>query len=203
MGFEDRIADLVLGPHLTATAGLIGNDIPVRFVGVIKTFEDRCALTLHDALEIFIVLISEGTQSDGGTMLFIDYSKGKSLGALDIPRTEALQTEIYHQTFKVMGDELGRRYSNNLIKRDELIDLLRRSKTALEEVPGNNLGIIYGAFIDSYGVDADNVFLDLVKAAGYKQIPTVYVMTPPKEVRNGDGAPKEPITPPKTSKKKR
>jgi len=63
--------------------------------------------------------------SEGGTLLHIDYSKGKTLGALDIPEPKILQKEIYHQAFKVMGDELGRRFSTNLIKRPDLVDLLR------------------------------------------------------------------------------
>jgi hypothetical protein len=114
-------------------------------------------------------------------MLFLDYSKGKSLGALDIPAPESLKAEIYQQTFKVMGDEWGRRFSTNLIKRDELVDLLRRSKTALQEAPEveesiekrlkRNLGIIYAAFRTSYGTDADNVFKGVVKDAGYSVIP--------------------------------
>jgi len=111
--------------------------------------------------------------SAGGTRLFIDYSKGKTLGALDIPSSDIIKAEIYHQTFKVMGDEWGRRFSTNLIKRDELIDLLRRSKTAFEEVrPGlrGNLGIVQTAFIKSYGTDADNVFRGLIKDAGYVQM---------------------------------
>lgn len=210
LGFEDRIADLVLGPHLTAAAGQIGYDTSKQFVDVINAFENGWAGNIRHAIDVFIVLISEGSQADretfiinftdtynekwkttqeilnsrgimtqvseGGTMLYLDYSKGKTLGALDIPQPEALKTEIYHQTFKVMGDEWGRRLSTNLIKRDELIDLLRRSKTALEEVkPGlaGNLGIIRDAFIkkDSYGTDAENVFLGLIRAAGYTENP--------------------------------
>lgn len=211
LGFEDRIADLVLGPHLTEAAGQIGFNTSGRFVNVIETFEKGWAETLRNAVEVFIVLISEGSQADrelfidrftrvytdkfdatqrilksrgymtqvseGGTLLFLDYSKGKTLGALDIPAPEALKGEIYQQTFKVMGDEWGRRFSTNLIKRDELIDLLRRAKTALQETPKaepslearlqRNLGIIYTAFRESYGTDADNVFQSLVRDAGY------------------------------------
>lgn len=208
MGFEDRIADLILGPHLTAAAGKIGTDTSQRFVTVITNFEQGWADTIKNAVNVFIVLISEGSQADreifiknftdvytakweatqeilkghnvmtqmseGGTMLFLDYSKGKTLGALYIPKPESLKTEIYHQTFKVMGDEWGRRYSTNLIKRDELIDLLRRCKPSLEEVPDgtySNLGIIKDAFIRSYGTDADEVFASLIKEAGYHEDP--------------------------------
>lgn len=208
LGYQDRTADLVLGPNISAAASLIGELTGKGFVNVIDAFEQGWAKTLKRAIDVFITLISEGSQSDrekfivqfidvysakfestqkmlkeggfrteiseGGTMLFIDYSKGKTLGALDIPEPNRLKTEIYHQTFKVMGDELGRRFSTNLIKRNDLIDLLRRSKTALEEVsPGlaGNLGIIKKAFRDSYGTDADNVFNGVIKDAGYTVTP--------------------------------
>ena len=144
----------------------------------ITAFERGWAETLKRAIDVFITLISEGSQADrekfiakfidiysvkyaetqkmlkqgghmtqmseGGTLLYIDYSRGKTLGALDIPHPSILKTEIYHQAFKVMGDELGRRFSTNLIKRNDLIELLCRSKTALEEVDpgldGNQVG---------------------------------------------------------------
>lgn len=213
LGYEDRTADLVLGPHLTEAAARIGAETSQKFVRVITDFEEGWASTLRNAVEVFIVLISEGSQadreifiqkftnvytekfdktqeilkshkimtqvSDGGTLLYLDYSKGKTLGALEIPQPDALKKEIYQQTFKVMGDEWGRRYSTNLIKREELIDLLRRCKTALQEVPGNNLGIIYDAFIKSYGTDAENVFVELVKAAGYSETPVRKVLQGP------------------------
>ena len=179
IGYLDRTADLVLGPNVTAAAALIGTTTGDRFVEVINTFENGWATTLKRAIDVFITLISEGSQSDrekfilqfikiysvkfndtqkmlkeggfitqvseGGTLLYIDYSRGKTLGALDIPNPLTLKTEIYHQAFRVMGDELGRRFSTNLIKRNDLIELLRRSKTALEEVtPGldGNLSLI-------------------------------------------------------------
>lgn len=207
LGYQDRTADLVLGPNVTAAAQLIGRLTGDRFVDVINTFERGWAETLKRAIDVFITLISEGSQADrekfiaqfieiyshkyadtqkmlkegghltqiseGGTMLFIDYSRGKTLGALDIPHPSTLKTEIYHQAFKVMGDELGRRFSTNLIKRNDLIDLLRRSKTALEEVePGSdgNLRIIGNAFASSYGTDAENVFQGLSREAGYSTV---------------------------------
>jgi len=101
-----------------------------------------------------------GKVSSGGTMLHIDVKKTKAV--LDIPTPMTLKTEIYHQTFRVMGDEWGRRFSTNLIKRDELVDLLRQSKTALQKVPASlesNMGIIHDAFVSSYGTDAENVFI--------------------------------------------
>jgi len=165
----------------------------------------RVSINLPWAIDVFITLIAEGSQTDrekfiarfidiyavkynttqemlkegssmrqvseGGTLLLIDYSRGKTLGALDIPNPMVLKTEIYHQAFKVMGDELGRRYSTNLIKRNELVELIRRSKTALEEVkPGleGNLGLIKNSFKNSYGTDAITVFDDILKDAGYK-----------------------------------
>ena len=232
---------MVLGPHLTAAAGRIGQDTSQQFVDVINAFENGWAGNIRHAIDVFIVLISEGSQSDretfiknftdtyqkkynstqeilnsrgimtqvseGGTMLYLDYSKGKTLGALDIPKPEALKTEIYHQTFKVMGDEWGRRLSTNLIKRDELIELLRRSKTALEEVrPGlyGNLGIIRDAFIkkDSYGTDAENVFMSLIRAAGYSEVPVSVVVSDPPKAKQEE-YPEETIIRKTSSKKKK
>ncbi len=204
LGYQDRTADLVLGPHLTKAAEVIGFDTSKKFVDVINRFENDWAETLKHAIDVFIVLISEGSQKDravfittfvdtygakwsenqetlksrkvmtqvseGGTMLYIDYSKGKTLGALDIPRPLTLKKEIYYQTFKVMGDEWGRRYSTNLIKRDELVELLRRSKTALDEEEPHlkgNLDIIRKAFVEQYGIDGNNVYNAMLKDAGY------------------------------------
>ncbi len=215
MGYEDRTADLALGPHLTAAAGKIGLETSQSFVDVINAFEFGWAQNIRKAVDVFIVLISEGSQSDrelfiknftdvyqtkyqktqqvlkeggylvgrsqGGTMLFIDYTKGNSLAALDIPAPEDLKTEIYKQTFKVMGDEWGRRFSTNLISRPELIDLLRRSRTAFQETPmeisdrsirlRRNLGIVQQAFIKSYGTDAENVFKSILREAEFSEIP--------------------------------
>lgn len=202
IGYQDRTADLVLGPHLTEAAGRIGTGTSSKFVNVIETFEGGWAQTLRNAVDIFVVLITEGSQKDreifinrfdkiytdkyqktralleavgfteqvteGGTTLYIDVTK--TVATLNIPKPETLKTEIYQQTFKVMGDEWGRRHSTNLIKRGDLVDLLRRSKTALQEVePGlkGNLNIIRVDFVKSYGTDAENVFDGLLKEAGY------------------------------------
>lgn len=66
---------------------------------------------------------------------------------------------------------MGKRFSHKLMRRDELIDILRRSKTALLEVdPGlaRNLGIMRKAFVAIYGADAENVFRGLAREAGYE-----------------------------------
>ncbi len=201
-GYQDRTADLVLGPHLTEAAARIGYNMSSRFVNVVETFERDWAETLRLAVNVFITLISEGSQADrekfisefsrvygekyqrtqralreggfvtqvseGGTTLYIDARK--TIAVLNIPSTKVLKTEVYHQTFKVMGDEWGRRHSHNLIKRDELVDVLRRSRTAFMEVtPGlaGNLSMVRQAFIASYGTDAENVFRQLARDAGY------------------------------------
>jgi len=211
-GYQDRTADLVLGPNLSEAAAQIGKTTSQKFVAVINEFEREWAGTLSRAIDVFITLISEGSQADrenfigrfvdeyatkynetqdklrsggfvtqvseGGTTLFIDARK--TLAVLNIPSPSILKAEIYQQTFRVMGDEWGRRYSHNLIKRDELVDLLRRSKTALQEVSGGlsgNLGIIQDAFISSYGTDGDNVFKQLSREAG---LPEVGVTAPQK-----------------------
>lgn len=204
-GYQDRIADLVLGPHLSEAAARIGKNTAQRFVEVVNILERDWAETLSRAIDVFITLISEGSQADrqnfikkflteysnkyietqeklkkegfvtqvseGGTTLFIDARK--TLAVMNIPSPDILKTEIYQQTFRVMGDEWGRRLSHNLIKRDELIDLLRRSKTALQEVTGGfegNIGIIIEAFVSSYGTDGENVFKQLMKEAGLLEI---------------------------------
>lgn len=211
IGYQDRTADLVLGPHLTEAAAQIGKETSTEFVNVVNVFEEGWGRTLKRAIDVFIVLISEGSQADredfikqfttiygekyhdtrrrlqegtfisqqseGGTVLYIDPRKTSAL--LDIPSEVSLKEEIYLQTFRVMGDEWGRRLSHNLIKRDELVDLLRRSKTALQEVPDDklidtrlreNLRIIYLSFLEAYGTDAENVFMAMIKDAGYEHI---------------------------------
>ncbi|MDP2824597.1 MAG: hypothetical protein Q8O52_18195 [Sulfuritalea sp.] len=202
IGYQDRTADLVLGPYLTDAAALIGDKTAQGFVSVTEAFESGWASTVKRAVNVFITLISEGSQADrekfianfekvydekykrtqvalraggfvqqtseGGTTMFIDARK--TLAVLNIPSTGTLKAEIYHQTFNVMGDEWGRRFSHNLIKRDELVDLLRRSKTAFQEVPpylDGNLGTVREAFVQAYGTDAPNVFQSLTSAAGY------------------------------------
>lgn len=203
IGYGDRTADLVLGPHITKSAGVIGGITAQNFKNVIETFEGGWAATLNNAIKVFIVLISEGSQSDrdefiadfmakykkkyddtesklksggymsftseGGTRLFVDIRKTHAV--LDIPAPKDLKTEIYHQTFRAMGDEWGKRYSTNLIKRDDLVELLRKCKPVLEEVSGNNLGMIYDNFHKAYGKDADEIFMGLIKEAGYKETP--------------------------------
>lgn len=210
LGYQDRTADLVLGPHLTAAAARFGYDTSTRFVDVIEIFERDWAATLSAAVDVFITLISEGSPADrekfitsfvniydekyrktqealrrvgtftrmseGMTTLYIDR---KTIAVLNIPSTVSLKTEIYHQTFTVMGDEWARRYSNNLVKRYELVDLLRRSKVALGEVkPGfqGNVDVVRRSFVKAYGTDAENVFRSLIRDAGYSEAPTV---TPP------------------------
>lgn len=201
IGYEERIADLVLGPHITEAAALIGVNTADDFINVISAFEIGWAKDLRNAVDVFIVLISEGSQADrevfikkftdkynekyvdtdqklkgggfitqtseGGTKLYIDMKKTRAV--LDIPSTRDLKTEIYHQTFRVMGDEWGKRYSTNLIKREELVELLRRCKPVLNEVEGDNLMTVYESFANSYGTDAEDIFKGLIKDAGYKQ----------------------------------
>jgi len=207
-GYERRTADLVLGPHLTEAAAVLGNSTAQDFVATINQFEEKWVKILEDAIDVFIVLISEGSQADrenfiakftakyeikysdsqeklraedlmtlkseGGTLLYIDSKE--TLAILDIPSPETLKSEIYFQAFRAMGDEWGNRFSHNLIKRDELIDLLRRSKTALQEIPVEipaderlkmNMGRIYNAFVSIYGTDAQHVFQSIIKEAGY------------------------------------
>lgn len=219
LGYQDRTADLVLGPYLTKAAAKIGNDSARIFVEVVQTFEENWAKRLRFAVDVFVTLISEGSQADreefianfekvydekykktqadlkaggfvmqtseGGTTLFLDARNTKAV--LDIPSTKVLKTEIYRQTFKVMGDEWGKRFNHNLVKREGLIDLLRRSKTALQEVSpglGGNLAIIRESFEASYGTDAANVFRSLGKEAGYDDAtlaasaPSQIVITP-------------------------
>lgn len=204
LGYADRIADLVFGPHLNVTASCIGMSTSQDFVNVINEFESGWVSTLKNAINTFIVLISEGSQSDrenfirqfvniygdkfnkttalkagglmsqlstGGTVLYIDMSKEAANAALDIPEPPALKKEIYKQTFKVMGDELGRRFSTNLIKRDELVDLMRRVKPVLSEVGADeyqtNLVIFENAFVEQYKADGNAVFRSIVLDAGY------------------------------------
>lgn len=204
MGYQDRTADLVLGPYLTEAAAMIGGNSASNFVEVVNRFETDWAKGLSRAVNVFVTLISEGSQADrdrfirefelnydrkyqktqvdlkaggfvtqtseGGTTLYLDARK--TVAVLNIPSTTTIKTEIYRQTFKVMGDEWGKRFSHNLMRRDELIDILRRSKTALQEVEprlAGNLAIVRDAFVGIYGADAENVFRGLAREAGYDE----------------------------------
>ncbi len=231
LGYQERTADLVLGPYLTEAAAKIGGDSAGNFVRVVETFEKSWAEGLSRAINVFVTLISEGSQADrerfienfrkvydekyqrtqaelktggfvtqtseGGTTLFLDARK--TVAVLNIPSTGVLKAEIYRQTFKVMGDEWGKRFSHNLIKREELIDLLRRSRTALQEIGplGGSLAIVRESFEASYGTDAVNVFRSLGKEAGYDEatlmaaVPGQMVMTPgqPAMVREAEPVP--------------
>ncbi|MFQ5963771.1 MAG: hypothetical protein ACE5KZ_05755 [Candidatus Scalinduaceae bacterium] len=207
-GYENRIADLVLGPHFQIAAGHMGKEAANNFVDVIQTFEKGLIEILENAINVFVTLIAEASQAERGEFVgdFIEiykekYNKTQKLiklgsvmfltshggplihfdikktqGALDIPSPHSLRDKIYKRTFKAMGDEMGKRYSNNLIKRDELIEWMRRSKSALNmdysvinpKIVGENLKLIEEAFVKSYGTDAKNVFDGIVKEAGYK-----------------------------------
>lgn len=250
LGYQDRTADLVLGPYLTEAAARIGGDSASNFVNVVNTFERTWAEGLSRAINVFVTLISEGSQADrerfirnfekvydekyqstqaalkaggfvtetsqGGTTLFLDARK--TVTVLNIPSTTTLKSEVYRQTFKVMGDEWGKRFSHNLIRRDELIDLLRRSKTALEEVsPGlaGNMAIVRESFEASYGRDATNVFKGLGREAGYDEatlsaaVPSQMVMTPSQPAMARELTPAasvpayQPETPAKASRKRK
>lgn len=213
LGYQDRTADLVLGPYLTEAAAKIGGDSAGNFVAVVNTFEKSWAEGLRRGVNVFVTLISEGSQADrerfirnfekvydekyqrtqadlkaggfvtqtseGGTTMFLDARK--TVAVLNIPSTSVLKTEIYRQTFKVMGDEWGKRFSHNLMRRDELIDILRRSKTALQEVGtlGSSLAIVRESFESSYGTDAASVFRGLAKEASYDD--SVLFASPPSQ----------------------
>lgn len=177
-GYTERTADLVLGPHLAVAAACIGKRTALDFIDVIETFESEWTRAIRETMNTFIVLISEGSQTDRSRFIkeFVDVynpkyldtreklCRGKQLpllseggthvgyedsGALDIPKTNALKVGLYGHVFVVMGDELGRRYSTNLISRSELIDLLRRARPALMEHQDRHQEFLC-KFIDSF-----------------------------------------------------
>jgi len=51
LGYQDRTADLVLGPNVTSAAGLIGEITSQQFVDVITAFEQGWAKTLKRAID--------------------------------------------------------------------------------------------------------------------------------------------------------
>lgn len=200
-GYEDRTSDLVFGPHAQLAGGLIGHDIAVEYVSIINAFEKDWVKTLRQSINIFITLISEGSQADrvefignfvaiykekylktverkkemmpmtsaGGTNIYINMSEVVS--ALDIPSDDDLKSEVYKQTFIVMGHELGRKLRHNLMKREEMIDLLRRSKSVFSEAPkikfNEALTFTRDGFKDGYkDMGALDLFMNLIKAAG-------------------------------------
>lgn len=207
-GYQDRTADLVLGPYLQKAGGIVGDMTALGFVSIINKFEKGWKVTLERAVNVFIELIADGSQaereqfikdfikqykkkylanreiittgipltSEGGTQLFLDPKRTQS--ALNIPSDKAIKDEIYYQTFVVMGDEMGRRYSHNLISHEDLVDWLRRSKLALNmdsdsidnRLILHNLNAVKKNFASSYGIDGGNVFNELKKEAGYNDL---------------------------------
>ncbi|SRR6266567_1687264 len=200
IGYEDRIADLVLGPHIREAAGDVGDITSNKIVNIINDFDKGWETTLTRAIDVFIVLISEGSQADRDLFIkkfndkysnkysemlkktstgnqVIQVTEGgtryifpKELAALSMPSPDTIKTKIYSQAFWVMGDEWGRRYSTNLVRRDELVEMLRRCKPALEEGEGldNNLNYINLAFVKSYGSDGEDMFHGIMKDSGFK-----------------------------------
>ncbi|QWV94675.1 hypothetical protein KP004_05710 [Geomonas oryzisoli] len=202
VGYEDRTADLVLGPHIKEAAGLVGETTSNKIVNNIDVFEHQWEDLLKQGIDVFIVLISEGSQADreifinkfsdkysekynfmtqkynknnrnrgiqltqGGTSYILD----PILNAVQMPEPDVIKTKFYSLAFSVMGDEWGRRYGTNLVKRDELIDILRRCKPALEEGEGaeSNLRYIYTSFAESYRADSEDTFKGIMKEAGIK-----------------------------------
>jgi hypothetical protein len=119
--------------------------------------------------------------SDGGTQLFLSIKTTAAF--LDIPSPKSLKGEIYRQAFRAMGDEWGKRLSTNLVKRSELIELLRRIKAALREEGDfrQNLDIIHDNFIKAYGTEADEVFESLLNEAGYIERPANNINKKPRK----------------------
>lgn len=201
VGYEDRTADLILGPHITAAAGKVGENTSNYMADSIATFDQQWESILKDGIEVFIVLISEGSQADrkqfigsfseiyskkftemgnkynkksrqrgsftqGGTEYLLD----PDLNAIQMPSPGLIEHRFYSQAFVVMGDEWGRRYGTNLVKRDELVDMLRRCKPALEEGEGYavNLTYICRSFAESYNADSYDTLRSIMKDAGIR-----------------------------------
>ncbi|MBF0383514.1 MAG: hypothetical protein HQL69_21040, partial [Magnetococcales bacterium] len=161
-GYESRTADLVLGPHVEKAAGDIGADMADEFVKVIDEFERGWPRVLKDAVNIFVTLIIEGSYADREAFIKhsmeiyrekykktaainknptqMAYTEGGTLLHLNVHAVLTLPTEaqfkaaIYHNSFVAMGDEMGKNYRHNLIKRDAVIERLRRIKPAFKEV---------------------------------------------------------------------
>lgn len=200
IGYQDRIADLVLGPHIREAAGRVGRNTSNHMVQSIEEFDSGWEQTLNRAIDVFVVLISEGSQADrdlfiksfndkytekyaaiqnkqspanreihmteGGTR----YILPTDLIALRMPSPETITKRFYSQSFVAMGDEWGRRYGTNLVKRYELVDMLRRCKPALDEGErlDKNINYVFTAFSRSYGADSKEVFQGIMKEAGFK-----------------------------------
>lgn len=200
IGYEDRIADLILGPHIRAAAGDVGVITSGKIVTLVDEFDKSWDATLKRVIDVFIVLVSEGSKADrdlfiqkfnegyltkynqfvaqntpgftkqGTTEGGTTYTLPKELAALIMPEPDVIKMEIYHKAFSVMGDEWGRRYSTNLVRREELIDMMRRCKPAMDEVSGDNVKLIFTAFAKSYGTDGDDIIKSIAKDAGFKKI---------------------------------
>lgn len=206
-GYKGRSGDLVLGPNIAKAGGKLGTYIAEEFVRHIKEFEENWRKVLKKSVDVFITLVAEGSHADrqefvnnfteiyknryleteskntqydpiitqGGTFIKVQMSEAAALG---IPSDVAIKTEFFKQTFYVIGDEMGRRFRHNLIKRSDLIDFLRRLSPVFHEAsskrmsPKMGLERVLVGFQDGYrNVDASVVFDEMAKEASlYKSL---------------------------------
>lgn len=140
----------------------------------IKTFIAAYKLKFENNKGVFAAGTDSQVVTEGGSIVYLDPNKTRS--TMRIPSDNDLKVAIYTQAFIAMGSEMGRRYSHNLIPRGELIEWLRRSKTALNMDRGDidqfevkkNLRVLATSFCNAYVTDAQSVFEDLAREAGYK-----------------------------------
>lgn len=79
---------------------------------------------------------------------------------------EQLWELIYRRSLSEVGQEMGERLVNNLIRREELLEWLRRTRTALDDLT-KDIEIIRSGFRETYGRDADTVFNSLLRDIGF------------------------------------
>ncbi|SDU67991.1 hypothetical protein [Desulfobacula phenolica] len=207
-GFQDREADLVLGPHIEVAAGRIGKrnseffaDDVSKYVQDQINYQYRFKKALDNSVAIFKELIAEGSPadrdkfkesflsyytaeveeylkrsnfytSDKTSYINLDFNKGQIgeyEGKLYISKFGILTALemwdlLYKKSLYMVGLEMGQTLSHNLITRSELLEWLRRTRTALRN---NNIeqeiAIIRKGFVEEYGRNGKSVFNSMVR----------------------------------------
>ena len=74
------------------------------------------------------------------------------------------KNQIYKKSLFEVGIEMGQKLSHNLIPRPELLEWLRRTRTALRrDNLKEDINIIKNGFIKEYGRQGEEVFESMIK----------------------------------------
>ncbi|MBU1054255.1 MAG: hypothetical protein KKC46_10545 [Proteobacteria bacterium] len=207
-GFQDREADLVLGPHIEVAAGKIGKrnseffaEDVTKYVQDQMNYQSRFKKALDNSVAIFKELIAEGSPADRekfktsfisyyqnevdnylkstnfytankSQYINLDFNKGQ-IGEYEgklytsifgVLTAEEMWSLLYKKSLHMVGLEMGQTLSHNLITRSELLEWLRRTRTALRNSSiKQEISIIESGFVEEYGRNGKSVFDSMLR----------------------------------------